>query len=708
MENVGEPTKHAMNQGSRRIVSAMRRWATRTFWSLVIALLLAQFLGWAEAIVLQFVDFRRMGWSLSHEREALALSMSFYQISVVPLAVAIGILWPLLQKLLPKEWIFKSLGILLAVCHLGLVLTSKLSTLTQWRKLASLDSWRLAEGVAIFAGLIGFYCVCWVLAKTAWNTTTRLGRAVRTAAVLLAVTGLAWSSVLSLGRIGDPSYPALPQAQASELPPSVLLIVLDTFRTDMMSCYGGNSDVMPNLNRFTEQSTVFTRAISPSGWTLPAHASMFTGLFATQHGVDNANLNLDPEFATSAEILREHGYQTAGFNCNPFLMKLNGYAQGFDTWWIPFPQSERLQVRALKHYGAYNFARLTNIHFGYRTDWSIVGAIEPYPDKGARDLEEALRNWYARQFDPSRPFYVFLNYFETHFPLSPPTAFRREVVDLNRLKRSFEIGEGTEKRLRTFFATGHYDFTDEECEILNRLYEGEARYLDSRLGRTFRFLQDSNLLKNTLVIITADHGELLGEHRMMGHRHTIHQPVVHVPLVIHLPEEFPPGRQVTNLVQTSDLFWTTLALCGINLQPPDGLPARDLTDWKSAEAWPNTAVTEIGGAVNPVRSEGNFGAAAPESWRALWNQKAVYFDNWKYVRRPDGHEQLFDIHEDPGETTDLLPGQALVVDRLRSRLDAWVENADVVAKLVEPAKRSQPQPIPSSVSEQLRDLGYLQ
>src|SRR5262245_41125774 len=263
--------------------------------------------------------------------------------------------------------------------------------------------------------------------------------------------------------------------------PNILLIVIDTARGDRFPWAGYDRPTAPHLAELAREGTVYTQAWSPAPWTVPAHASLFTGRYPSLHRTDCGSLRLPDSEVTLAEILRDAGYRTVGYTANPWLGKTYNFQQGFDTWGETW--------REVTDAGEDTGATLNN-----------------------ERIERYLR-WYAATPDARRrPFFLFVNYFEPHLPYHPPEPERARLLrpgdDPARVARLARLGHPDEMR----FILGRSDLTPRDLATLNDLYDGEIAYVDRRIGEVVDLLRSLGLLDGTVVAVVGDHGENIGDH----------------------------------------------------------------------------------------------------------------------------------------------------------------------------------------------------
>lgn len=311
-------------------------------------------------------------------------------------------------------------------------------------------------------------------------------------------------------------------ACTAQTPPNILLVVLDTVRADGVGGTFNEHPVTPELDRIAASGLNFEFAYATAPWTLPSHATLFTGLASSQHNAVHERFNLDLHHTTLAEHLSKRGYATYGITSNPWVTNGRGLAQGFDLFDAAYSNSE--------------------------------GAV----DKGAERATELALGFVEAAADADRPFFLFVNYLEAHLPYAPPEV-GCEVLGIERsslVREDFTIEEAEE------IIAGTRPASDEELSLARTLYSCEIAYQDRMLGRVFEGLRSHDLLDKTLVIVTADHGELLGAGGMMGHEFSLSDDVLRVPLIVRLPGTFDGGERISSPVSHLDIVPTVLDIVG--------------------------------------------------------------------------------------------------------------------------------------------------
>ncbi len=435
-------------------------------------------------------------------------------------------------------------------------------------------------------------------------------------------------------------------------PPNLVLITLDTTRADRLGPYGFAAARTPALDAFAREAVVYENAYAASSWTLPSHASLFTGLLPMQHGAQATGGEpspllgygvraLDEGFTTLAEALAGAGYRRAAVVGGPALRHELGLAQGFEI---------------------------------YRDD--LDGPLDKL--LGKRGVEVADRSIdLVERFGPE-PFFLFANFYDPHAPYRPPephAAGLREVDSaqlISTLLARLEAGSP-----RGLDATEHPDLA-----ALLEGYDAEIAYMDLQLGRLLDALRSAPRWEDTLVAITSDHGESFGEHSYLSHGAHLYEDNVRVPLIVRYPHGARAGTRVRTPVENRALFATLLEHAGLEVAP--AAPRLD------GEAAP--IVTEVRRSSNNVRL---FGAHFDR------DVFAVYAAPFKLIEDTTGRVELFRVDTDPGELTDLARDEAERVEALRAEL------ARVRASHPPLFERDARAELSEEARDALRALGYL-
>jgi arylsulfatase A-like enzyme len=419
--------------------------------------------------------------------------------------------------------------------------------------------------------------------------------------------------------------------------PNIILITLDTTRRDRLGCYGADRQTSPNLDRLAEDSSLYTQAFSTSSWTLPAHASLFTGKHPSSHGARH-----DPEGPlrlsqairggkdwdqlrarglaegerTLAGILQEAGYVTGAVVAGPWMKRIFGLDRGF---------------------GAYD-------------DFQILARN----GRPAAEVTLSASRW-VEDVRGER-FFLFLNYFDPHGPYFPPPAFRH-----------------------AFLPEGASPESSGSIDTIRALYDAEILYMDHHIGKLLDRLRELDLYDGTWILVTADHGELLGEHSLMGHGHTLYQEELHVPLLVKHPDGENGPARIDVPVQVTDIL--PMILERLKIPPPPSIQgtARPGDD--------RPIIAEV----HPLPSISAFGSS-----------RAIIDGGFKFIWNEKGDHLLFHLTEDPGENVNLIARKPDRVKRLASKLER------TLAALPKPGPAGPERAVDEETERALKSLGYLQ
>jgi arylsulfatase A-like enzyme len=468
----------------------------------------------------------------------------------------------------------------------------------------------------------------------------RLSRSLVRLVATVAVVGVLVRGGYSIGIAVETR--ALPEPPSGA--PDVLLVVLDTLRADHLSVYGHHRQTSPNIDRLAAEGVLFEWAMASSSWTLPSHASLFTGRPVHEHGADNARLELDDRYPTVAEAMAASGYLTLGISANvDWATSTVGLARGF--------------IHFKDYFGSVPDALMRTItgRFALRA----LRVVEQFPSarRDAKDVTDGFLRWVDRYGD--RPYFAFLNYIDAHEPYTSPLPFHTRFMT-ERQGRPFEEG----RRLLLLPPLPSTPRTPEYIAVSEAAYDGGIAYLDHEFGRLVDVLRQRGRLDRTIIVIVSDHGEAWGEHGLYGHGHSAYLDQIRVPLIWRLPAGMPLGLRVATPVSINDVAATILALVGQT--DGGGLSGRSLSRYWSEPA-PGS------GTPAAVLSEVGYHAPAPVPWpvSAGWVRSLVV-DRWHVIEQQDGRVELYDVRQDPLEARDLAaePHLQSTLAELKARLAA--------------------------------------
>ncbi len=467
-------------------------------------------------------------------------------------------------------------------------------------------------------------------------------------AIAVAGSGFAWVQTAE-----DRALAALPPAKAEA--PNVVLLVLDTVRADHLSLYGYGRQTTPRLQALARDAIVFDFARAPSSWTLPSHATMFTGRWPHELSVDT-DRPLDSTYPTLAEFLSGHGYVTGGFVGNTFYCNSwFGLDRGF-TRYEDSEESREFSAQQVMRCAAVGRALMPlAVQAGV---WDTSGDFAER--KTAAMVNDDALEWLDAR--DGRPFFLFLNYIDAHGPYRVPEDFPRaysklssdEIIAANQKARR----RGNDKRLSQEERTAALA---ELGRIGGDAYDDCLRYVDEQAGRLLDELQRRDLRRNTWIIITSDHGEHFGEKGNYWHGNTLYRPLVDVPLLI-VPPSGPSGIRVSEVVSLRDLPATVADLIGQSSE--SRFPGRSLRRCWDPSAASAPGPDDIPRSELKSREDLTKGQGVPTGLRL---RTALVDGGRIFHRDPKGQDELYDV-DDLLEEADLDddPDEAPALERFRS------------------------------------------
>ncbi len=418
---------------------------------------------------------------------------------------------------------------------------------------------------------------------------------------------------------------------------SVILISIDTLRSDRLGCYGHWRDTSPHIDGLRADGSLFRHTIAQAPSTMASHASIFTSLAPAHHGAFISRPSPLPQSCTTmAEILREAGYQTVSFNDGGQISGELGFDQGFDRY-VCLPNDERI---------VYNFSATVKL--------------------ANRWLSEERR----------QPFFLFLHTYHTHHPYTPDKRFLDELGVTYSGSLPYQLSP----QLHQDIYSGKVRLSREDGEYFAALYDAEIRQMDHAFGGLVEQLKTLGLYEETLIILTSDHGEELGEHGCWGwHSHTLFEELLRVPLIIKFPGNDFAGAEISQQVRSLDILPTILEVVGVD--PPEVLEGRSLIpplQGRSDEPRPALSQMDLAGRPLCLNSAG---------WK-------YYPSNMAYAGG------LYRIDDDPLEQRNLVHHDPETAREMKRQLESLVaQRPEAVA--------GQGLELSEKVTDQLRLLGYI-
>lgn len=450
--------------------------------------------------------------------------------------------------------------------------------------------------------------------------------------------------------------------------PNIVLIVIDAGRPDHFSSYGYHRETTPFLTELANRGHLYLSCFASSSWTVPSHASLFTGKHVYEHRLFGRTLSLPDSFPTLAEVLSDSGYETVIASGNSLLGKETGLSRGFD---------QKFFFRELSPDNPLSRFSILNRALGkFR--------LEHYKDKGAAWITRRLERWARNRRRTQRPFFLFINYLDAHLPYVPQRQFRELFLEPEKEKRAAEIEQNPIQ-----YYLGNSQLTSEDFEILQALYDAELRYVDTHIEQLYRNLTHYNLNGNTLWIITSDHGENIGEHGMIDHQFSILDTLIRVPLIIHSPNLPLTVERKTALVQQKDLY-----PCIIEFTKAQGNTAPTLQERTYClSEYLQSPLAAFDTRTLEYRDSDKLS-------HLFHDYRAIRTEEFKLVEVDGGKEYwLFNIKDDPGEKHDIASEQPGIVKALQAILEQHQLEQDL--------DRTMNDKELAALEQQLRSLGYI-
>jgi arylsulfatase A-like enzyme len=429
--------------------------------------------------------------------------------------------------------------------------------------------------------------------------------------------------------------------------PNIIIFMMDTQGARNLSCYGYRKKTTPNIDQIAEEGTLFERHFVTAPWTLPVHASLFTGRYESGHGAGAQHEGLEPGLPSLPEVLARNGYRTVAL-CN------NNWAISDDQW-----------------NPGKGFAEI--IHYGR-------GDIPPEPpfihdsklgnDSGSMKLVGVAKRWIQENvLDQDKPFFMFAHNGAPHDAYTPPEPFRSQF-----LLEGVSYEDAVERKGNQVDSTiGNKALTFEDWEIQRSLYDGETACLDHRIGLFVEVLKEFGLYDDMLFIVTGDHGDSQGQHvRYSYHsQNGVYDAVAHTPLVARMPGVFPAGMRVDELVQIVDIFPMILDLLELD-EPEARKSIQGVNLMKSLEGEIREfAVIEAQTPIHVLRRAWVNDPDHDPRW-AFPGLKAARTKQYKYVWHAAGEDKLYDVLNDPDERWDIIGRKPEVARELQKKLEEFL------------------------------------
>jgi signal transduction histidine kinase/arylsulfatase A-like enzyme len=434
--------------------------------------------------------------------------------------------------------------------------------------------------------------------------------------------------------------------------PNVLLVTVDSLRADHLGAYGYLKARTQTLDRLAAEGVRFTNAVSNQPDVNAAHASLFTSLYPAKHGLRRQMMDvLPPDTLTMAEYLRDKGYATSGlFSWMSFEPAYSGMERGFQSYLD-------LTVNLPGYLADRRSSTLAATYQRLKSSLALPGAVDrqsPPADQPREQLDgradvttEAAINWLRGHQVASRgqPFFLWVHYFDPHYPYTPPPPF--DQLEPDGCSNCLDGGLDTIRRLRS---EPRPELGPAQISRLLQYYDGEVAFVDRELGRLLQTVRTLEIEQNTLLILTSDQGQSFGEHERWLNGGSLHDPEVHIPLIMRLPGRLPAGLVVDAVAQQIDVLPTVLELVGLPI--PEGVQGRGLA--------------------RIIRGQDDgidrYGIAELRDRSAV----SVVTRDWRLIKNTvDGSIALYRAVEDPDGLHDLADAEPEIVAELEAVLEQW-------------------------------------
>jgi arylsulfatase A-like enzyme len=426
--------------------------------------------------------------------------------------------------------------------------------------------------------------------------------------------------------------------------PHLCLLVLDTARGDHLSCNGYEFNTTPNLDKLAAEGLNCTNAISASNWTPPGHISIFTGKYPPQHGNDGQAYTPEELFLLT-EIVNQQGYYCVALYNNPIAGKSINLTQGFDvdigvwgTSWV-YPAWMRLQNKFIFNDN------------GSRATFPMASEVFEWVNKRGGHLF-----LYVNVTEPHAPYLIH----EPYFSEFSRNVDLKNIPDMSRVEYLRQTLE-----LVIFDSTKFKDCTEDSYNYVRAAYDSEIAYMDAHIGQFADEMRQTGLLDETLLVITADHGEFIGEHWTMGHPELMYNPVLRIPLMIRYPDRI--ERQVRrDHVSNTDIFPTILNMMNLVAFMPDDVEGIDIfaSSGEPERLMLSARCDDEGGCYSLIQGEN----------KLIFNHDDFLPQYFPY------DTLLYDIIQDPDELMDLHGDQPGLRDTLMWQLNEWVGRIQVFSQ----------------------------
>ncbi|RMH03699.1 MAG: hypothetical protein D6702_05265 [Planctomycetota bacterium] len=546
-------------------------------------------------------------------------------------------------------------------------------------------AWLSGGESVTFGMVVGSYAGGLAAVAAAWLAGRVLFRRPAPALILgLVAFGLAHGvALVGTGHAGGPDLGIQPWR--GERPPNIAVLLIDTLRADRLGCYGYERPTSPEIDALAARGTRFEAAYAQASWTRPSVASLMTSLYPDSHDIRGDYDVLPAGLPTLAQVLKARGYHTAGFSANPQVSPLYGFDRGFDVFGRGGSHLLRRSAIGILDHMAKRTLRMRILPAltggGAAATAGKAGKKkaeekDPLAGSGAQALNRQVFQW-LDDYDGRQPFFLYVQYIDPHTPYSPP----EDLINEGGQEPVSLPAQFIDKNAPPYPLSSYEAAPPEVLAGLSRLYDAEVRYVDREIGRLLNRLAERGLLEDTIVVVTADHGEELYDHEQWLHGQSLFDELVRVPLIVAGPGV---ARQVVEEpVELIDLLPTAAGWSGAEIHFP--IQGRDL------------GPILAGGGGDPER-------VVFSERQGAYPLHAVRRGRDKLIRitSPDGPVWLqYDLGRDPGERRNLAAEGGPAAE-LRELLERTVAAAGALL-----GERAAKVEATGAAADELKALGYI-
>ncbi|OGL44906.1 MAG: hypothetical protein A2W05_06550 [Candidatus Schekmanbacteria bacterium RBG_16_38_10] len=491
--------------------------------------------------------------------------------------------------------------------------------------------------------------------------------------------------------------------------PNIVIITLDAVRAQNLPFYGYHRNTTPFLTSIADDLAIYENAVSSSYWTMPSIASLFTGMYTSDHGLLVDGDKLDNSFATLPSVLKQYDYDCTAYVRNFYVSEFSGLDRGFDCFYTRHTTDDFLKkLGSLISMKTLNRLRPPGCDNVFDKEADKAGAFTAYlmntfartydlvMDRGGNDFVKHFRNRLGQ--GSKRPFFVYFHFLETHSPYRAPMRYALRFLSLRDNIRKLSVNHDHLK-----FLLGKTHMSEDDFKILISSYDNSISYTDNLIGQIVAILKEHGLYDNTLIIILSDHGDNVGEHGLMFHYFCLYDTLIKIPLLIKFPTGAKISGRFAEIVQNVDIFPTILSLNGITDRKIwDQVKGNDLFDKSPLKREKGFAVSELIKVFGPDRIHYKDKLNA-------YNRRllSIRTKDRKFIFSSSGDHECYNLASDPAEGRNLYPDKGFTDlfekgSTYYKKMDTFYQaNKDRIDGEIKDSE------IDAAVVERLKSLGYM-